>query len=263
MSSKAYQIMESDPPSSFRHSIRFLIILHLFPGILLLLGIIAFSQPFVYNIFGIDPKLGPLFGYITATPLIVIELGWLFYEGRQQNRNYSLKGIINYTEQSPLWYYIVAGSLLLIYTIIMFVLIAPIIQPFIVDTFFPWWPQEYNFQNALHDPMQLKGYTGSQLLSILYFIFPATTLAVVEELYFHGYLLPQLDHHIKQYAPLVNTVLFSIYHFFSPWENPIRIIAILPVAYLVWCKKDIRFAILTHVIANFLGGIVILLIAFS
>jgi membrane protease YdiL (CAAX protease family) len=255
--------MESYPPSSIQRSIRFLIILHLFPGIILLLGIIVFSQPLVYNIFGIHPKFGPLFGYVIATPLLLIELGWLFYEGRQENSNFSLKGIINYTDRSSLWYYIVAGSLLLIYTLIMFVLIAPILQPFIIDTFFPWWPQEYNFQNALHDPMQLKGNTGDQLFAVLYFIFPATTIATVEELYFRGYLLPQLDHHIKQYSPLVNSVLFSIYHFYSPWENPIRIIALLPVIYLVWYKKDIRFAILTHVIANFLGGIVILFIAFS
>ena len=256
----------SKKESTGQHSLRFLLLLHLVPGIILFLGMVVFSQPFFYGIFGIDHRLGSVFGFVAATTLILVELAWLLYEGRKRNGRNSLSGIINYTEKSPLWQYIAAVPLLLAFTLISFLLVAPVIQPFIVDTFFAWWPPEYNFQSILHDPSQLsllKGYAGAQIVAILYFIFPATTIAIVEELYFRGYLLPELEGHVNQYAPLLNVVLFSIYHFFSPWENPIRIIATLPLVYLVWFKKDIRYSILVHVLGNAIGGVFILFTVFN
>ncbi|UCG04612.1 MAG: CPBP family intramembrane metalloprotease [Candidatus Heimdallarchaeota archaeon] len=54
-------------------------------------------------------------------------------------------------------------------------------------------------------------------------------------------------------------ILFSLYHFFSPWENPIRIIALLPLGYLVWKKKDIRFSMLVHILNNTGGSIMMLM----
>jgi membrane protease YdiL (CAAX protease family) len=108
----------------------------------------------------------------------------------------------------------------------------------------------------------LKTYEGAQLLAIVNFIFPATTLTIVEEFYFRGYLLPRLEKHVKGYAPLINTILFSVYHFFSPWENPVRILALLPIIYLVWYKRDIRFLLITHLSANAVGGVYVLLAAF-
>jgi hypothetical protein len=52
--------------------------------------------------------------------------------------------------------------------------------------------------------------------------------------------------------------LFSVYHFFSPWENPVRIVALLPQFYVVWRKKDIRFGIFAHVLSNTIGGVIVL-----
>ena len=69
-----------------------------------------------------------------------------------------------------------------------------------------------------------------------------------------GYLLPRMQNYADKWTPFLNTVLFSVYHLFSPWENLIRIIGFYPVVYLVWRKKDIRFGIFTHVILNTLGG---------
>ena len=60
--------------------------------------------------------------------------------------------------------------------------------------------------------------------------------AFVEELYFRGYLLPRIAH-TKGWAPLISTVLFSLQHLFSPWQNLGRILAFLPIAYTVACKR--------------------------
>jgi membrane protease YdiL (CAAX protease family) len=51
-------------------------------------------------------------------------------------------------------------------------------------------------------------------------------------------------------------VLFSIYHFFSPWENLIRIAASYPLVYIVWKKRDIRYGIFVHIVVNTIGGII-------
>jgi hypothetical protein len=31
----------------------------------------------------------------------------------------------------------------------------------------------------------------------------------------------------KGWAPLINALPFSLYHFFSPWKNPVRILLVL------------------------------------
>jgi membrane protease YdiL (CAAX protease family) len=72
---------------------------------------------------------------------------------------------------------------------------------------------------------------------------------VVEELYFRGYLLPRLARY-GWWAPAINTVLFSLYHFFTPWQNLTRILALLPMVYAVWGRRDIRIGLGAHVMLN-------------
>ncbi|MFX1336646.1 MAG: type II CAAX prenyl endopeptidase Rce1 family protein [Promethearchaeota archaeon] len=255
----------NDTVSTYQYSLGFLIMLHLLPGVLLFIGLILFSQPVVVKFFGIDPNLGPVFGYLAATTLILVEVLWLVKEKRKLEKIEPHEKLIRYTEKSPIWQYIVVIPILIAFTLIMYLVVAPLVQPFIIDTFFSWYPQEYNFQVIIHDPTvlsNLKTYAGAQLLAIMNFILPATTLTIVEEFYFRGYLLPRMEEHVKGYAPLLNVILFSVYHFFSPWENPVRILALLPVVYLVWYKRDIRFLLITHLVANAVGGIYVLFMAF-
>lgn len=78
---------------------------------------------------------------------------------------------------------------------------------------------------------------------------------MVEELYYRGYLLPRVSR-LGKWAPLINTVLFSLYHFTSLWQNPSRIIAFLPMVYAVWWKRNIYLGILVHcalIVFNSLG----------
>lgn len=75
---------------------------------------------------------------------------------------------------------------------------------------------------------------------------------IVEELYSRGYLLPRLSY-LKAWAPLINTVLFSLYHLFTPWQNPARVLALLPAVYLVRRKRNIYLAIAFHIALNLVG----------
>ena len=51
---------------------------------------------------------------------------------------------------------------------------------------------------------------------------------VVEELYFRGHLLPRMQF-AGRWAPLLHSVLFALYHFFTPWMIVTRSIAMLPL----------------------------------
>lgn len=76
---------------------------------------------------------------------------------------------------------------------------------------------------------QIDQYSRFLLITtaVLGFFFSGLIGPVVEELYFRGFLLPRISR-LGRWAPLLNTVLFSLYHFFTPWQNPGRILALTP-----------------------------------
>jgi membrane protease YdiL (CAAX protease family) len=78
-------------------------------------------------------------------------------------------------------------------------------------------------------------------------------------MYFRGFLLPRLSH-FGGWAPVINGVLFTLYHFFTPWAFVERVVMIIPMAWLVQKKHNIYISIIAHMIVNSLG-IVIALIA--
>jgi membrane protease YdiL (CAAX protease family) len=227
-----------------QHSIALSILLHLVPGLVSLGALFALSQPVFFRSLGMAPELGPLFGYTGANLLVLVPilLGWLVIEG---------------------WQYLALVPLFIAFNFAMFMVVAPLIQPTIVDAFFAWWPEQYNFQNAMQDLDRFSRYSGVQALAIAYALTLGILTPLVEELYFRGYLLPRMEGYAKKWAPLLNVALFSIYHFFSPWENPVRIVALLPQFYVVWRKRDIRFGIWTHVLINMIGGVMILVAVFA
>jgi uncharacterized protein len=72
---------------------------------------------------------------------------------------------------------------------------------------------------------------------------------IVEEFYFRGYLLPRLDQ-FGRTAPLVHAVLFSLYHFWTPWQNPSRIALSWAMAQVTWKTRSIYPAMLAHCVLN-------------
>ena len=196
--------------------------------------------------------------------LIPVQMGVLLYVGKMQHGKLTLKGVVRYIEKSSCKQYFIFVPIFLVYNLILFVAVAPIIQPYIVDTLFSWYPKDYNFQllmqGVMENPSSVAGYRGIYVLAALYILLSCILGPLVEELYFRGYLLPRMQKYANKWAPFINTILFSVYHFFSPWENLIRIVGFYPVIYLVWRKKDIRFGIFTHIILNSIGGFILLVV---
>ncbi len=243
-----------------QHSAIRSILLHLIPGIPIIAGLFIFSLPFFPGSLGIDIELRVVFGFTLSLliALIPVQLGILFYAGKKLNGRLSLKGVVGFTEKSPLKSYLIFVPLVLVYAILLFVVVSPLITPSITETLFAWYPQEYNLQNIMAHPGDLSGHEGIYLLLGLYILVNGVLGPLVEELYFRGYLLPRMNGYARKWSPALNVALFSLYHFFSPWENPIRILAFLPLGYLVSKKRDIRFSILVHVLMNTGGGLFLL-----
>lgn len=238
------------------------ILLHLLPGLTVFGSIIVFSQPVFSRALGIDEKLSPVLGYLLGLliGLLPVQLSILLLAGRKETGKFTIRKVIWYTEKSRLRDYLIFVPVLIFYFLVLFIFIAPLIQPYVLQTFFSWWPEKFNFQLMLQNPSALAGYKGIFILFPVYILLSCILGPFVEELYFRGYLLPRMSGFAGKWAPFWNTVLFSIYHFFSPWENLIRIAASYPLIYLVWKKRDIRFGMLVHIIVNTVGGIIALVI---
>ncbi len=52
---------------------------------------------------------------------------------------------------------------------------------------------------------------------------------------------------------MLNTVLFSVYHFWAPWTVLSKIVFLLPGVWFVWRKHDIRVSIGMHPGTTLLG----------
>ena len=232
-----------------QHSLVRSIVLHLLPGVLILLFYLI-TAPLAERL-GF-PSGTALFVAI-AVVLIPFELGYLLYEGKRRNGMLSLKGIVLLREPMPWWQYVLLGLPLFLWLGVIFVIVAPPVDKMIIDSLFSWVPDWFFLFGALD---QLAQYSQSALLvvAILNLILNGIAGPVVEELYFRGYLLPRLSR-LGGWAPLINVLLFSLYHFFTPWQNVIRIIALVPLVYAVSWKRNIYLGMIVHCAGNTFGAL--------
>lgn len=231
-------------------SIGRMIILHLLPGALAM-SLMLISGSLLKRI-GIFPSLPVLFTFV-APMLILMQLGFLYYKGKQMNGRFSLKGVVLYRDNPMPWWKIVTLSLpLFAWIAIAFYIVKPPVNSFFIGHFFSWMPAYFFDDHFLNNLSQYS----PDMLRVLGVLF---TLSIsfggaVEELYFRGYLLPRLEP-LGTWAPLVNIVLFSLYHFWSPWETVVRLLALTPWIFTIWRTRNIYLAILVHFFINAFSGI--------
>jgi membrane protease YdiL (CAAX protease family) len=126
-----------------------------------------------------------------------------------------------------------------------------VVEPGIRDALFGWVPGWFR------DPVPLDAvaaYSRSAWIVTLVAYWGLNVLAgpIVEELYFRGYVLPRMARY-GRWAPLLNAVLFSLYHFWSPWQLLSRIAGVTPFAYAAWWKRNVYIGMVVHVTLNAIG----------
>ncbi|MFL5671360.1 MAG: CPBP family intramembrane glutamic endopeptidase, partial [Chloroflexota bacterium] len=85
---------------------------------------------------------------------------------------------------------------------------------------------------------------------------------IVEELYFRGFLLPRMER-FGRWAPLLNVTLFSLYHFWSPWQLIARIVGIGPTVYAVRATRNVWLGAVVHCSLNTLGVLLVAMLVFG
>ncbi|RRS00561.1 CPBP family intramembrane glutamic endopeptidase [Glycomyces terrestris] len=224
-----------------KHSVPLSIALHLVPGALIVAAYAWIGAP-------ITRALGlPIFGAWAIGLMVVLLPLWfgLFWLGKQQTGRYTMRGgVVRYRDKPFTRGKITAiGIGLLVYMTVVSLSLAPL-DAWTYDTLFTWVTFEGSGSSGTS---YLDAYSTSTVITTL-LIFGAFTgflLPLIEEYYFRGFLLPRLPQ-LGRWAPLFNTVLFSIYHFWAIWTVPSKIIFLLPGVFFVWWKHDIRASIWMH-----------------
>jgi membrane protease YdiL (CAAX protease family) len=191
--------------------------------------------------------------------LIPFELGFLLYQGKRINGRFSLKGVVLFRERTPVWQTILLVVVLFVWCALWFS-ILPKVDTYFVQHWFGWFPSWSLPGNTLGDPSQ---YSKSALALTLLAGLALNGIVgpIVEELYFRGFLLPRIQAS-RWVAPLINVLLFSLYHFFSPRQNVTRVLALLPLVYAVAWKRNITLGMWTHCLLNTLGMVSTLTLLF-
>ena len=231
-------------------SIGQVIILHLLPGAI---GTVVYilSVPIFANL-----------GYPSITALylpmilavILLELGYLFYQGQKKYGQRSLTGVVNYRERVPGWMYVAFPLLILVWGVLVTGLISPL-DNLILNKSFGWLPDWYTLQNVL-DVKTTYPRETILVTAICALILNGLLGPIVEELYFRGYLLPRISR-LGRWAPLLNVALFSLYHFWTPWMFFSRVVLLIPMVYVVKWKKNIYIGMVAHCLLNLIGTIVL------
>jgi membrane protease YdiL (CAAX protease family) len=118
----------------------------------------------------------------------------------------------------------------------------------ITERFFTWLPDAI-LQMSVVEGGETIGTGTLIVLLACFFLFNGLVGPVVEELYFRGHLLPRIDR-FKAGAPIINAVLFSLYHLWTPWRWPSILIGYLPISWLAWRKRSVWLPMTAHIIVN-------------
>jgi hypothetical protein len=188
--------------------------------------------------------------------LIPFELGYLFYRARRNGS--SLGSVVLYREPVPRAQFVALVLGLLAWSSIFYVLVYPPLDAFFIENVFSWLPDPF----FLIEDFARYSTAALVITWVLGFVVNGIAGPMVEEVYFRGYLLPRISR-FGVWAPLINTVLFSIYHFFTPWQNVGRILGLLPLVYAAWWKRSIYVSMGAHALGNVSAMLLMLPVLFG
>lgn len=242
--SRAARPRDSAVPDNY--SLARLIALHLAPGAIFTLCVLA-AATFLQR-WDVDPSF-VLFGAIGVV-LAPLELGYLAWYARRTTGSWSPLAVVDYRNRVPGRRLALLAAGLATWFFIWLAVSIAVVDKWLVTNLFSWMPRSLLIFSGVDRDTGGTAPAGALIaLLVLALIFNGIVGPITEELYFRGHLLPRLERY-GRWAPVINTVLFALYHFFSPWRYPVIIIGFLPVAWLVWRKRSIYVSMATHMTIN-------------
>ena len=240
-----------------QHRLSWSILLHLLPGVVLT-AFIVLAAPVVRAV-----GLPTVFALFIGIPLVIvpIELGILLGHAKRTTGTLSLRRTVVYRERLPVRRLVPATVGLVAWFAVWLVLATAVIDEWIAERFFTWIPDAILQFSMVDQAGESAPTVVLVIVLVVAVVFNGVVGPVTEELYFRGYLLPRIDR-LGRWAPVLNTVLFSVYHLWTPWQNLTRIVGLLPMTWLAWRRRSTQLAIAVHVSINlvFLVGFIALVL---
>jgi membrane protease YdiL (CAAX protease family) len=234
---KSGQIINSAP---------LLIVLHLLPGILFAVFFIVLSRLFIQH--GLTGYLALLITIPIC--LAPVEIGIILFWRNKFEERRSLSDVIGYRQKGTLVEYVVLPLLFILFWGTLSIVISPITQYFEANLseFLPAWIAQEALLNGLIgiSPAQVS------ITLVLAILSSGFVAPIVEEMYFRGFLLSRMERW-RWAAPIINSFLFAVYHFYFPGNVPGIFVAFLPISYVVRIKKNWRVSAITHSMFNLWG----------
>jgi membrane protease YdiL (CAAX protease family) len=220
-----------------------LIALHLAPGPIFAVFFFVLSRLFIRC--GLTAYLALL---ITVPACLApIEIGvMLLWSARVTGRR-SLSEVIGYRQGGTALDYILLPLLLLFCWGVLSIALNPI--ALYLETRLGGWLPAWATQEALIYGLVSIPPTQRLITLGLAVLLSGFVAPVVEELYFRGFLLPRMEHW-GWAAPVVNALLFAVYHFYFPGNVPAIFVIFVPISYVVMVKKNWRIGLIVHSMAN-------------
>jgi membrane protease YdiL (CAAX protease family) len=225
-----------------QHSLTRSVLLHLLPGFLIGAGYFALTP--LLRTFGYPSIMALMCSLVLI--LLPFELGYLLYQAKKKNGSFSLRGVVLYRNPIPTWQYFVWVPALFVVMGLIFTLMKPV-DAFLQGNLLAWLP---GLESGLEG-----GFSQGALIQtyVLVAVFGAVLAPLVEELYFRGYLLPRMAYAGK-WSPLLHSLLFGLYHFWTPWMFVTRTLGMLPLVFAVQ-RRNLNIGIIVHILVNFLDVI--------
>ena len=238
-----------------QHPLWLSVILSLFPGVTLGAFIVG-TTPLLKS-WGLDSIFG-LFGGIGLV-IVPLELGCLAIVAHRTTGSWSPLALTDYKSKLPLGRLLPLAIGLAIWFIATLLAWTALLERSVVDRLPAWVPDSIRQFAQTNVEGDLPSAGAIAALLVIAFLFNGLVGPVTEELYFRGFLLPRIARY-GIWAPVLNTVLFSLYHVWTPWRWPQILVGFLPLAFAAWRTRSIYVSMAAHVTVN---NIFLLLLASS
>ena len=223
------------------HTLIETLIYHLLPGVLI--GVVYYLIVPAIQTAGYPSVMALILTAVLV--LIPVELGVLLLQGKHRNGRLSLEGIVLFRQRLSWQQYALWIPAIFVTSGVIMTILNPVSGW--IQGWFDWIPESLRLGMGLSD-----AFTRSKLIQTyaLHFIFIVIIAPAIEELYFRGFLLPRMPKSLGKAAPIVHSLLFALYHVWSPWMLLARTLALLPLIYIVKWKKNIFLGMGAHWLIN-------------
>lgn len=223
--------------------------LHLLPGTLTMAALLALTPPLLRA--GGTPTLA----YQLAAGLVLIPVmaGVTAWHARRTTGRADPRAVVGNRGRPPAWVYPAVLVPMLAWAFGVFFAYGPAREVLARDVF--GWLPPYLLPGWRPAAPPDRGLLLAAL--VLQLLVDGVVAPVAEEAYFRGFLLPRLSG-LGAWAPLVSTALFTIHHWWQPYNWPQIFLIMLPLVYLAWWRQSWRLSAAMHAAGNTIGALIAL-----